>query len=257
MAKCIEKKFFQTEWQGVGFDNLHVKLSKSEMPTREFYDKFYINFFNKYKRYSDLPDSWLSVKKNTAISIYNTFSGKKEILSFGCGIGFVESVIADLQEDLLIDAFDFSEISSKWIKHSSKVKCINNLSEDKKYDIIYLCQVFYAIPGDECVNILKSLSTKLKAGGLIVLIDTSIIPSENGSNKMLDFIYKMKNTFDFIFTDSIIFKNIFDFGKKKQLWGWQRSNYKTSEFVSKAGLNLYKQFPSDNQSFTLITKSKI
>ena len=196
-------------------------------------------------------------KKNTAISIYNTFSGKKEILSFGCGIGFVESVIADLQDDLLIDAFDFSEISSQWIKKSRKVKCINNLSEDKKYDIIYLCQVFCAIPSDECINILKKLSTKLKAGGQIILIDTSIIPSENGSNKMLDFIYKIKNVFDFIFTDLIIVKCYFDFVKKKQLWGWQRNNYKTSDFVRKAGLNLHKQFPSDNQSFTLITNYEV
>ena len=158
---------------------------------------------------------------------------------------------------MLIDAFDFSEISSQWIKKSSKVKCVNNLSEDKKYDIIYLCQVFYAIPCDGCSNILKSLSTKLKAGGQIILIDTSIIPSENGSNKMFDFIYKIKSAFDFIFTNLIIVNSYFDFGRKKQLWGWQRNNCKTCELVRKAGLNVYKQFPSDNQSFTLITNCEV
>ena len=77
MAKCVEKKFFQTEWQGVRFDNLNVELSKTKMPTREFYDEFYINFFNKYKRYSDLSYSWQSEKKIQQFQLRIHFQEKK------------------------------------------------------------------------------------------------------------------------------------------------------------------------------------
>ncbi len=215
-------------------------------------------FFNKYKHYSNLPKTWLIAKKNTATSIFKNLNGSKEVLSFGCGIGFIETIIADLGTDLFIDAFDFSEISSKWIKNSMKINCINSICDKKKYDMIYLCQVSYAFPEDDCVIVLKNLASKLKKGGQILLIDTSMIPSENGLSKYLNLVYYIKSIFNIIFHFfEYIIKIFFPvMNMKKQFWGWQRVNKKTSEFVTKAGLKLIKQFASDNQSFTLITNNE-
>ena len=121
----FEKKFYQIEWQNIRFEILKSELDETNLPTNDFYNEFYYIFFNNYKYYFDLPETWLNAKKNTATSIYKNLNGGKEILSFGCGIGFIETIIAEQGDDLSIDAFDFSEISSKWIKNSTKVNSIN------------------------------------------------------------------------------------------------------------------------------------
>jgi hypothetical protein len=45
MDNCTEKNFFQTEWLGVRFDDLHIDLDESNLPANEFYNKFYSFFF--------------------------------------------------------------------------------------------------------------------------------------------------------------------------------------------------------------------
>ncbi len=86
------RKFWQTEWFGIKF-NSFIKLSPAVQANEEFYTKFYQEFFVKYKSYEELPEKWRHGKKQLAKFIYENIKNKKNILSIGCGIGYIENEI--------------------------------------------------------------------------------------------------------------------------------------------------------------------
>ena len=88
----IEETFTQIEWQNIYFSEIGVDLDANKLLTRDFYNKFYKELFNRYENYEALPESWLEIKKDTAINILNEMSGNEEVLSYGCGIGYVENI---------------------------------------------------------------------------------------------------------------------------------------------------------------------
>ena len=88
----IEETFTQIEWQNIYFSEIGVDLDANKLLTRDFYNKFYKELFNRYENYEALPESWLEIKKDTAINILNEMSGNEEVLSYGCGIVYVENI---------------------------------------------------------------------------------------------------------------------------------------------------------------------
>ena len=249
----IEKTFTQIEWQNIYFDTLNVELNTNKLPTNNFYNKFYEELFRKYKNFESLPKNWLLAKQDTAINISKEVIDNQAVLSYGCGIGYVEKVLAEINPTLEVFTFDFSDDASKWIKNKfTEVTHQTNLEANKKFDLIYLCQVLYALSYSDCVELIKKLSTHLKPNGKILLINTSITPLENGH---IDPTQTLKTYLKNIIRP--IYRTIFPISKnhKEQFWGWQRDNNKFCEMAIEANMNIHKCYSASKQSFILLAKS--
>jgi len=249
-SKSFEKKVNQIEWQNIYFDELGIELSPHNLPNSDFYSKFYTHLFKRYKEYGDLPKSWLHGKEETAKRILQELSVDDTILSYGCGIGYIEKKLKQFNKNIEIDSYDFSDMASRWIKMEKlDINYINQLPIGKEYNFIYLCQLMYAIPYSECVALLISLSNKLKPNGRLLMINTSTISSENGVyvNK---FISKLKAIYHFA-NQKI---GYIPTNKKMQLWGWERNNAKYCEMAFEANLKIIKIYSAENQSFIVLSK---
>ena len=81
-------------------------------------------------------------KKKVAKNIFDIVRGNSTVLSYGCGLGYIENLL--LKKGVNLHAFDFSSISLKWllINHNKKVK--TELTNEK-YDYIFFNQVLYSM----------------------------------------------------------------------------------------------------------------
>lgn len=150
----------------------------------DFYRSFYTKLFSTYKDFKSLPPDWLSNKTATAEAIGKEASQNTSVFSYGCGIGFVEKQLLGFRPDLSVAAFDFAETAGKWIKQLHNITYTQGIQDQAKYDVIYLCQVLYALSFSDCVDLLKSLSKHLKINGKLILINTSITDEENRKVKL-------------------------------------------------------------------------
>ena len=213
----IEKGYCEIEWQNIYFDELEIELSTKNLPTNNFYNRFYKRLFEKYNNIESLPKIWLKNKRDTAKNILKEINNNQQVLSYGCGIGYVEKTLIELNASLDLYAFDFADNANHWIKTNfSKITYINKLPINHKFDLIYLCQLLYALSYSDCIELIKELSNHLKPSGKILLIHTSIIPHENGekvSNHTLkNYIKNIMRPF---------YKKYFQTSKKhrEQFWG--------------------------------------
>jgi ubiquinone/menaquinone biosynthesis C-methylase UbiE len=254
----IERGFSEVEWLNIYFDELDVELSSENLPTNNFYNQFYKKLLEKYNNIESLPKIWIQNKKNTAENILKEINNNQKILSYGCGTGYVEKTLIELNPTLDIFALDFADNARHWIKANfSKITFQNKLYISQKFDLIYLCQVLYALSYSDCIELIKQLSNHLKPNGKILLINSSIIPYENGEREAK---HTLKS-----YIKSIIrpfYKKYFQFLKKnkkknkEQFWGWQRNNKKYFKMAIEANMNISKSYSAAKQSFIMLSKIK-
>lgn len=237
---------FQEKWHDIYFKDLDLKLSINKKADLNFFTKFYKIFFLKYNRFEDLNSNWLENKKKTANAVSQIVDNGYEILSYGCGIGYVEQELFSCKKNLKIDCYDFIEESSKWLKKNQSITTISSLNELKKYDVILLIQVIYALEDKEILETLNKLKKHLKPGGKIIAGNTSIYNHENDTKKNI-FLYKqiIKLLKDFL--RPLYFKIL----KKNnvQFWGYERCNKTYEKLFSKAGFIMKEHLIAANQSF--------
>ena len=239
-----EVGFYQTEWQGISFYDLAIDIT-SDLPSSEFYSKFYDSLFKKYDYFESLPEKWLISKNNTANNLLNHINKDDSVLSYGCGLGYIEHILH--KKKINLSVYDFASNSSKWLfrdKHG--LKEYNELTD--KFDFIYISQLLYAFPYDDCVRLIKKLKKNLKPNGRILIIHTSINPLENGCNYKN--IIKLLKSF---------LLPIFHFLKKKsvkngQFWGWSRNNKMYIKIIKKSDMKVIKtlSYQNDEQSYIII-----
>ncbi len=248
----VEKAFVEIEWQNIYFDKLNIELSSNKLPTSNFYDKFYKELFKKYQNFESLPKNWLTIKEDTARSISELIYNNQKILSYGCGIGYIEKILITLNPTLKVFAYDFADYVYKWLDTSllNKITYKRNLDVDEKFDFIYLCQVLYALSYTDCVKLIKRLSNHLNYNGKILLINTSIIPSENGEIRTMQYQKSYLKNIILQF-----YRKIFQASKKhkEQLWGWNRDNKKYLEISTSANMKVCKCYSASKQSFILLS----
>ena len=105
----IEKPFWQGEWQLIKFEDLAVPLFVDKLASSDFYSSFYTKLFSIYSGYKSLPPDWLSIKTETAKAIGDEINKDASVLSYGCGLGFVEKQLIGYRPDLSVTAFDFAD----------------------------------------------------------------------------------------------------------------------------------------------------
>ena len=133
-----EMPFWQSEWLDISFKDLNVKVYSQKTASDNFYSAFYIKLFQKYRNYSELPSDWKKNKELTAKQISDEIPINSEVLSYGCGTGYIESLLSNSREDIKLKVFDFSEKASMWIKSSLKKVTIINQLEAFVFQIIIL-----------------------------------------------------------------------------------------------------------------------
>ena len=230
-----EKPFFQIEWQNISFYDMNIELT-NDLPSYEFYKNFYKLLFKKYSKFEELPNDWLLQKKKSAENFEKFLMKEKSILSYGCGLGYVEHLLNKKQYKL--NVFDFSLISTKWLINQNKnITILNEISDT--YDIIYLQQVLYAMNYSDCIKIIKKLKNNLNENGKIIISHTSLNPLENGIN--------FKNFIKFLkYFIKSIYKNTIN--ENGQFCGWMRDNKSYISIVKDSKMKVSKIFIPTNGS---------
>jgi 2-polyprenyl-3-methyl-5-hydroxy-6-metoxy-1,4-benzoquinol methylase len=230
------------EWHGIPF-NSFAKLSTTHLADRQFYRKFYKAFFAVYINWEDINSSWREEKSLFAQFLMKLINseyinirggrGRPEILSVGCGIGYIEHIL--LKSGLIpsqLDILEMDETPLKWIKKELDENNIhigtipNCLTVPKKYDLIYMVAVDYALDKNEFITFLKNLGERMSPNGKLVVFTASFNFELIGYGKK---ILMIKNTIKFI----LHFLKIVTLG---QFWGYYRTRSEFQSSMKYAGL---------------------
>ena len=248
----MKKMHWAREWQGIYFSESDIQVNFFKRASSDFYSKFYGELFFRYNGYEDLPSFWCQEKKRTANEIAKIISEESLVLSCGCGLGFVEKEIVSQLNKLSIDAYDFSETSSKWLRDVDRVNIMQSLEKNKKYNFIYSTQLFYALSNDEIFEFSTMLKEKLFRGGKFLTVDQSVNPIENGievSSEIKSIKFHLKNVVRPFY--------LFLKGRKiLQFWGWERDNNEVIRIFERNGFRVVRDFPSVRQSFLIFEVNK-
>lgn len=248
-----EKYLWEKEWHSIKFKELGIKLSKTALPRNDFYKKFYSKLKLKYKRYGQLNKNWLKEKKITALKISTFLEKKRKILSYGCGIGYIEFNLAKIKPKINIDCFDFSDDCKNFLNKESFLANLNfqkdyELFNNSHYDFIYLCQVCYSLDKKSCISLFKDLHGKLNKEGSFLIIHHP--PFKTFKSKLIYFVKFLLSGFN-----SNKFLNKKKEKNEFQFWGYQRSDNAYIKLARDASFTLDKKYYYKNQSYLLFIKS--
>ena len=242
-----EKNMYEHEWHGIKFSELGTNLNYNVLPDARFYQKFYKELFLRYQTFDDLNKDWIIRKEKTAKTISDFITYPQNIFSYGCGIGYIEYLLAKFNKDSNIDGFDFSLNFKHFLNSEIYLSNLNISSElslflSKKYNLIYLCQVMYSLKENKCIELLSTLLKILNKDGTLIIIH---YPYKKNFIRYIK--SKISNNMP---------KSIFDFfGKdyiqktKKQFWGYERTDSFYIKIANKLSLKLKNKFHIDGQSF--------
>jgi len=238
-------KAFESNWHNIDFKELNINLTIFKLADLKFYDKFYEEFFTRYNDFDDLSINWRTNKIEIAKAIEKKLLKNSRVLSYGCGIGFIEKFIVEKRQDLKLDCFDFSDIASKWLKRdSSNIYFTSNHEKLKKYDFIFMVDLLYAMGDVEATNLLKKVKYLLKNDGKIIICNTSSQENENNENikysSIKNFIKRIKNLIRPVYY-FLLKKKKYSFG------GYERDKESYNKIFKKAGLMNDKSYSEANQ----------
>tara|TARA_X000000368_G_scaffold408894_1_gene390106 strand:- start:743 stop:1465 length:723 start_codon:yes stop_codon:yes gene_type:complete len=224
------KKIYQNEWFDIKFSDLGIELSKKEVASVEFYSAFYRKFYQIYSSYSDLPKNWLSIKNEVAIHINNNLGDKRNILSIGCGNGYIENKLIENNKSLNIIAIEPS-IDSSHLLSNSNIKILNGYFpailkgryKASDFDYIYASSIDYVFDDTSYKEFLKSIFEF----GIQDFLLTEVFLSEKG------LINKIKDTLREI-------KIKLEINNEIQFWGYLRTIEEHISFLQIAGYTKFE-----------------
>ena len=169
-------KYYQTEWHDIKF-NTFWKNSRIDLADELFYEKFYINFFKKYKSYDDLDKEWIKRKKNIANWLLNVINEDSKVISVGSGIGIIEKfIIENNTKRIDLHLNDLSSVAHKWIKGIiSKEKIHIGNTIPKNFDFIIITSLDYCFSNNSLKVFLSKLKKCLNKNGKIIIISASYL----------------------------------------------------------------------------------
>lgn len=177
------RRMYQKEWQGIQFDEF-ASLSSKQLAVGQFYEKFYKAFFDRFKTWDDIDQSWRNQKKIVADFlcrlILNGKSGGGRTLSVGCGLGYIEhALIGSRIDPEYLDVSEVVETPLRWIRQELPENNIHLgfipecLPTERKYSLIYMVAVDYIMNQSEFITLLEHLRGRLEAGGRCIIISAS------------------------------------------------------------------------------------
>ena len=177
------QRFYQTEWQNIPLASC-AKLSCFTLPDAAFYSAFYEAFFRKYPSFSGMPASWRDQKKAWAEKVLSCLpgSGAPHVLSVGCGIGYVESVMLAQRADIHLHCAEITDTPLRWLRPLlPEGRCHVGYAPDclppvLAFDVIYCGSIEYAMPDAVWLRLLQALRARLTQGGGILILSASLCP---------------------------------------------------------------------------------
>ena len=249
----IERFFTQSEWFGINFLETKVDLNPNEVASPDFYSHFYRLLDERYSSVSELPKDWLEGKRETAKAVSQLIQKDSKVLSYGSGLGVVEKFLIENFKFKQIFGYDFAKKSK--INYSSsdftQVILFEEL-ENGTFDFVYLSQVLYALDKYAAIDLLRQLNNLLKSGGILILVNTSILDSENGVFKLEALRKRINSKIRRELKWS--YKREIQHKTSEQGWGYNRDNEFYEFLISEAGFDTVTFFSSAKQSFAICYK---
>lgn len=203
------RKFWQTNWFDIEFSSF-TEISSRQQAGEVFYSKFYDRFFKKFKSYEQLPLKWKEDKKMIADFIYDLIKYKANVLSIGCGSGFIENELSKMEWDGKLLAIEPSLSVSAWLKNNKKINLLNGyfpniLTSQHKFDFAYMSYVDYIFDDKLYMQMLNNIK-EYPVSEFLLVGATIYMPDFKSNIK-----YHIKNIlakFGFL---------------RQQLWGYERT----------------------------------
>jgi len=166
------------------------RMKKEEVSQDIVFDKFadgYNISLTNTVRASGFPASYFHEYKTIELFEYLKKQGKEyqnlTLLDFGCGVGSSEKYLKKYMPNLEISACDLSPLSiNEAVKENKKLVDVEykvfdgvNVPFNKKFDIIYIANVFHHIPRRLRLVVMKNLFTKLNDDGFVIMFELNPI----------------------------------------------------------------------------------
>jgi hypothetical protein len=245
-------KLYQNEWFGIKFSELSVELSIKDIANVDFYTAFYKEFFKRFCGYHDLPKEWRSIKDEIIHHIDEIYTSKtshdnaKTILSIGCGTGYVENGLCDINDQMNIVAIEPGVDMTRWV--SKKVTILQGLFPsvlDEHYslndfDLVFASSIDYVFDDQSYLVFLKAVH----AYGVREFLLTELFVPESG---VLAFIKDtVKNVLKMIGLRAV--------NQSGQLWGYLRTVEEHKIFLQKAGFSIFETGKYKHGAYWIMAK---
>lgn len=231
-------KFYQTEWFGISFRSF-TNLNTKKIADKSFYELFYQEFYKRFDGFDSLPETYKSRKRDIA-SLLSGLCIDDNMLSIGCGNGFVEYCLAKDHKKKIVSYEPSIKRNISWLNNVPNVELYEmyfTAEAEKQPRFAYASLVEYSMDDCEYLYFLKTIrNSKVDT---FCLIEPSIY-KENMKSTIKD---KLKSVFAFFFPRSW------------QLWGYLRTKSEHQEIFVKAGFSSYSFHESETGlSYVMLSK---
>jgi hypothetical protein len=248
----VAKFFQQTSWLGIEFCDLPLKLDPLNLANSEFYDVFYEMLMDTYPNYNDFPSDWRDQKSRDADFLSRFISKDSNLLSFGCGIGYLESCLMEY----LGQTFYVTDFSPYILKYrpdlEKKYLAINDLG-NSRFSHILLNQVTYAFGEFDLRELMYKMHNCLESRGILIISFSEIDFSFRSSLDSILACFFPKKCYSRV----ISVRNMPS--KPSQLitsqgWGYHRSKREMIDISVVAGFEVLNFYRFNSQSFLFLKK---
>lgn len=225
------RAYYQTEWQNIHFSSF-AETSSKNLAGSAFYDAFYCVLFQKYAGYEMLDADWRRNKDEITDWLAASLPDGARVLSVGCGLGYMEQRLwLEYGDRIELHVQDYASQALHWLRQVMPAEHIHDAGEgqdcqtqNKRYDLIYLSAVDYALSDEALVCLLAGIRGCLREGGKVLVISASFLDESMWQELTRSGKEAVKWLLEW-----------FGLYQKGQLWGWQRSRAEYQAAMCAAG----------------------
>ena len=245
--------FSQEEWLGVRFKDLKIPLDEFRPAGSDFYRHFYKHLQEIAHSYADLPSPWRQIKIEQAESLAPLLTSVDKVLSYGCGLGYLESVL-DQKFPGRVYVSDYSQLAIDFYpSFSSKYFEIDEIPMFF-FSHVLLNQVSYSMNTNDLKKLILRLHSVLNLHGQLLI--TFSLSDKYPNNLRVIPCFKRSFRTLILFGRKILSRLGF-YSLVKQGWGWHRSLEEMLDIVSSIGLKVNLIVESETQTILVIDKNDL
>lgn len=244
--------FSQTSWLGIEFCDLGVKLDPLNLADRQFYAAFYEKLLRTYPCYRDYSIDWRLQKYKDAEFLSRFIAKDSNLLSYGCGVGYLESCLMGFLETSFF-VTDFSPVILHYRPDlNSKFLDIRKLDQFS-FSTILLSQVSYALSDIDLIFLFKKLHNLLEVDGLLIV---SFYEQASQLNTAIRRVFSSFSSLKSSLRCKKMKSNSIGPGPvaTEQGWGFHRSKKEMIDISTEAEFKIYHFCRFGSQAFLLLSK---
>jgi hypothetical protein len=230
------RRFYQENWLGTDFSSF-ARLAFFRLAAPAFYERFYEEIFRVHDSLDSLPENWRASKALHAVWLAGqakeTGRAPLRVLSFGCGLGWMEREFLRVLPDCELHVSEPGGACMRWIRafippqriHAGSG--VNALPPELRFDLIYLSAADYFLRRDELTALLRDLRGRLdsgRGGGRLVLLSASLQEDDGPVSALVHWC--RVSAYALLHLAGI---------RRRQFWGWLRTRGEYGECMRGAG----------------------